>query len=268
MRSIVRGFAVLMMLAILAGQPVLAQQPAKQNVKKELVQIVQELPADVQQEVLEYARRKQEAVKRAAAALETPAPAVAGTPAPAVPAAAPAQPQAPQQAQAAPQPKPAQPAPVQPQAIQLTPQSGGVAAPPSVAEAAPAAPAAPAQPEYLSEAMNLPQTVIEWASIDYDYGKVEAGKTVTYVYKVKNTGSNPLKLTRVKASCGCTTPEWSKDPIPPGGEGFVKASFNTTGRSGYQAKTITVTGNFPTNNAVLKLHGEVLAAPAPAGAPR
>jgi hypothetical protein len=128
----------------------------------------------------------------------------------------------------------------------------------SVTPAAQPATSSPSRlPEELERAQSMEQTSVEWVSEEFNYGTVPAGTVVTHRFRFKNTGSAPLTLTNVKASCGCTTPEWSKDPVAPGAEGFVEAKFNSTGRSGANNKTITVTGNFPENRKVLKLTGMV-----------
>ncbi|TAE47909.1 MAG: DUF1573 domain-containing protein [Bacteroidetes bacterium] len=281
--KMIRLFLGALLVAGVAA-PVSAQTPDAKRTQKQLIEVVKELPADVQAEVLKYAERKRDALKKVeaqAAAVATPAPAaptpaptpaVATKPAPQVASApatvkpAPAQASAPavyppqadpakQQTQAKPAPAPAQPALAgQPQAIELN--------------NATAAPAAPAAPDYLQKAQAMNQTTVEWAQTDFDFGKVKTGAVVTHTFKFKNTGTEPLSLTRVKASCGCTTPKYSSEPVQPGQEGFIDISFNTSGKTGFQTKTVTVTGNFPTNNLVLKIRGEVegeVAAPAPAG---
>ncbi|MDX1909246.1 MAG: DUF1573 domain-containing protein [Bacteroidia bacterium] len=130
------------------------------------------------------------------------------------------------------------------------------------APAAPASPdgAAPAAPEWQAKAESMAATKIEWASDKYNFGSVPAGTTVTHKFKFKNTGTEPLVITRVKASCGCTTPNYSKDPIAPGEDGFIDVSFDSTGKNGMQTKTITVTGNFPEINKILQISGEVMKA--------
>jgi ribonuclease PH len=71
----------------------------------------------------------------------------------------------------------------------------------------------------------------------HDFGdlKEEVGQA-TYEFKFKNAGSVPIKLTDVKASCGCTTPDWTKDEVAPGKDGIVKATYNTTNRPGPSRK--------------------------------
>ena len=125
----------------------------------------------------------------------------------------------------------------------------------------PAAPA-PAQPEHIARAESLAKTSANWASKEFDFGKVASGTKVTHQFVFTNSGSEPLTITNVKPSCGCTTPNWSKEPVAPGTEGYIDVVFNTTGKSGIQSKTVTVTGNFDGSlSEVLRIKGEVDKAP-------
>lgn len=88
-----------------------------------------------------------------------------------------------------------------------------------------------------------PLPVMEVDQMDYDFGVIKEGEKVSHVYKIKNTGVAPLIIQDAKPSCGCTAPDWTRTPIPPGGEGFVKAEFDSNGKPNAQNKTITVTAN-------------------------
>ncbi|RMG61851.1 MAG: DUF1573 domain-containing protein [Bacteroidetes bacterium] len=119
-------------------------------------------------------------------------------------------------------------------------------------------PPKPAKPEWQAQAEDAAKTTVTWAEEEYNYGTVASGTKVTHRFKFTNTGSEPLTLTRVKASCGCTTPSYSTEAVAPGEEGFIDVAFNTTGKSGRQTKTISVTGNFEDNiTKVLRITGEV-----------
>jgi hypothetical protein len=119
------------------------------------------------------------------------------------------------------------------------------------------------KPDFQAKAEEMAKTTAEWGADEYNYGEVPTGTTVTHQFRFKNTGSAPLMLTRVKASCGCTTPSYSKEAVAPGADGFIDVAFNTTGKSGRQTKTVTVTGNFDGSiTKVLKITGEVLTADA------
>ncbi len=107
--------------------------------------------------------------------------------------------------------------------------------------ASPAAPAA--TPSAAEEKPEGPLPVAVYETTDHDFGTISEGQKVIHVYKIKNTGEAPLIIQSAQPSCGCTVPDWSKDPIPVGGSGFVKAEFDSSGKPGINNKTITVTAN-------------------------
>ena len=78
--------------------------------------------------------------------------------------------------------------------------------------------------------------------VEYDFGKIPQGKPVFTYFEVMNTGTEPLKLDNVQASCGCTTPEWNHEPIAPGSTASIKVGYNAAG-DGYFEKMITITYN-------------------------
>jgi hypothetical protein len=104
---------------------------------------------------------------------------------------------------------------------------------------------------------------IKFVEETHDFGNIKEGTQATYEFKFTNTGNAPLILESVQASCGCTTPEWSKDPIAPGQTGKVIATFNSSGRPGTFVKTITVkyNGAVESNTNYLTIKGSVDAAP-------
>jgi len=92
----------------------------------------------------------------------------------------------------------------------------------------------------------------------YDFGDIkEADGSASHIFTVLNNGELPLVISRVIASCGCTTPEWTKEPIAPGKTGEIKVTYDATGRPGAFAKTISVYSNGKTGNYVLTIKGEV-----------
>lgn len=99
--------------------------------------------------------------------------------------------------------------------------------------------------------------VLEVGEDSYDFGVVKEGEKVEHEFTFTNTGSSPLIISNVQASCGCTTPEYSKNPIAPGDQGLVKVVFNSAGQLGKQHKVITVTSNAASRNTLLHLRGEV-----------
>lgn len=103
------------------------------------------------------------------------------------------------------------------------------------------------------------KAVISFSEKTHDFGKVkeEDGK-VTYVFDFINSGKGPLVVSRVQASCGCTTPVWTKEPIEPGKKGAITVTYNPTGRPGVFTKNITVYSNATDEQFTLTIHGDVV----------
>jgi Protein of unknown function (DUF1573) len=110
--------------------------------------------------------------------------------------------------------------------------------------------------EAAKEAPKSDVAVFAWDSQSHDFGKIKQGTPVTHEFKFTNKGKVPLVITNVQASCGCTTPDWSKAPIPPGQEGFIKATFNAAAAGAFN-KTVTVTANVDPGFMQLSIKGEV-----------
>jgi Protein of unknown function (DUF1573) len=104
-----------------------------------------------------------------------------------------------------------------------------------------------------------PLPVMEFQNTDHDFGTIKEGDVVEYTYAFKNTGAAPLIIQGAQGSCGCTVPAWSKDPIPVGGTGFVKAKFDSNGKTNIQNKTVTVTANTWPKQTVLRFKAMVTA---------
>ncbi len=100
--------------------------------------------------------------------------------------------------------------------------------------------------------------VISFNKTVHDYGTIaEDQGTVNYTFEFTNTGGQPLVVHNVQASCGCTTPEWSRNPIPPGGKGTVKVTFDPRNRPGNFNKPVTVSSNAQTPSVLLRITGNV-----------
>ncbi|MFC0263080.1 DUF1573 domain-containing protein [Fontibacter flavus] len=93
--------------------------------------------------------------------------------------------------------------------------------------------------------------------MEYDFGTIDEGKVVEHVFKFTNDGEAPLVISNITASCGCTSPDWSKAPIKPGDEGYVKVVFNSTAKPGTQAPTVTIQANTSPNVTRLRMKGNV-----------
>jgi hypothetical protein len=108
--------------------------------------------------------------------------------------------------------------------------------------------------------------VMTFDVLEYDFGKIKQGDIVTREYKFKNTGKEPLIINNAVGSCGCTVPDYPKEPIKPNGSGVIKVTFNSAGKMGQQDKTVTLT--YDTDKTIiLHLKGTV-EAPAATPAPQ
>ena len=107
------------------------------------------------------------------------------------------------------------------------------------------------------------EPVITFDKTTHDFGKInEADGRVTTVFTFKNEGMAPLVLSNVRASCGCTTPKWTREPIEPGQSGEITVTYNPSGRPGRFQKTVTVTSNATEPTFKLQIKGEVIPKPA------
>ena len=107
---------------------------------------------------------------------------------------------------------------------------------------------------------------VKFNDTTFDFGKITDGEVVQHTYTFKNVGKAPMSIVNVEAQCGCTTPEWTKEVIPVGGEGKITATFNSSGRGGAESprveKAITVTfDNCKTDVLVLKFFSNIYAKP-------
>jgi hypothetical protein len=86
--------------------------------------------------------------------------------------------------------------------------------------------------------------VITFEKKTHDFGDMVQGDKVEETFKFTNTGNEPLIITNVEVTCGCTTPKgWQRDPIPPGGKSEVIIAFNSTGKQGKQNKVVKIVSN-------------------------
>lgn len=108
-----------------------------------------------------------------------------------------------------------------------------------------------------AQEQSTPGAKIAFAEKVINYGKVEKGANGNRVFKFKNEGTEPLVLNSVRASCGCTTPKWTREPIAPGEEGTINVKYDTN-RLGNFHKTVTVQSNASNKTVVLTIKGQVL----------
>ena len=108
---------------------------------------------------------------------------------------------------------------------------------------------------------------LRFKETSFDFGKILHNRPVTHNFEVMNTSKEAIKIDNVQASCGCTTPEWTRDAIQPGASAFIKVGYNAASE-GHFEKYITVTYN-GSGSKQIKIKGEVWKAPvgaAPANA--
>jgi hypothetical protein len=101
--------------------------------------------------------------------------------------------------------------------------------------------------------------ILQLKETGYNFGKIPQGRPVIHVFEIVNTGKEPLILENVLASCGCTTPEWSRDPIGAGATASIKVGYNAYGE-GHFNKTVTIFYNNGQTKA-LTISGEVYKLP-------
>jgi hypothetical protein len=105
-------------------------------------------------------------------------------------------------------------------------------------------------------------STIAFDKVDHDFGKFkEEDGNVSHEFIFTNTGNEPLIINRVVSSCGCTATNWTKEPVVPGGKGYVKAEYNPRNRPGKFNKTVTVFTNTQQRTIILRITGDVIPRP-------
>lgn len=99
--------------------------------------------------------------------------------------------------------------------------------------------------------------LIQFEEMKYDFGVIKQGDIVDHTFKFKNTGTAPLIISNIGVSCGCTTPDWTREPVMPGKTGTITAKFNSMGKMGMQNKVLTIESNSSAGNTMVSLVGEV-----------
>jgi len=99
---------------------------------------------------------------------------------------------------------------------------------------------------------------IVFREYEHDFGKVEEGEKVAYVFAFENKGTGNLVVKNAITSCGCTVPKYDTKPIPPGGSGNLEVVFDTYEKYGKQSKTISVRSNASKPVVILKITAEVV----------
>lgn len=100
-------------------------------------------------------------------------------------------------------------------------------------------------------------TILTVDRMEHDFGKIPDTAPVETSFVITNDGDEPLLITNAQGSCGCTVPEYPKDPIPPGESRDMKVSFNPTGKEGVNNKTVTITANTEPATTIIYVKSDV-----------
>lgn len=93
------------------------------------------------------------------------------------------------------------------------------------------------------EIKKMPKTHIDVVETKFDFGNMKEGEKVQHTWVVKNTGEQPLVISNVQTSCGCTVPSFSKEPVLPGKQGEITLEFNSAGKAGDVNKNALIIAN-------------------------
>jgi len=95
---------------------------------------------------------------------------------------------------------------------------------------------------------------------EHDFGDIQEGEVVSQIFRFKNVGDAPLLIHECSSSCGCTVPNWPKDPIPPGGVGDIEVRFDSKGKTGVQSKSVIIKTNGKPNKEAIVIRANVVKA--------
>lgn len=112
----------------------------------------------------------------------------------------------------------------------------------------------------LAPAKGAENEALQLKQPSFDFGKIQQGRPVTHLFEIQNAGTEPLRIENVQASCGCTTPEWSYDPVKAGGTTTIKVGYNSAAEGPF-TKTVTIFYN-GNKTKILTITGTVFKAAA------
>lgn len=112
--------------------------------------------------------------------------------------------------------------------------------------------------EMVEKAQKMSKTTVALSSADHDFGNVKKGQKVQHIYEITNTGKVPLIISNVRPACGCTAPDYTKEPIAPGKKGKVTLSFDSSSFNGMQNKTAEVFTNTEKTPIILSFKANVV----------
>ncbi len=110
-----------------------------------------------------------------------------------------------------------------------------------------------------NQTVDLPKTKISFKKESHDFGNVDVSSENKHAFTFRNIGNEPLKITKAKGSCGCTVPDYPKEPIMPGESAQINVVYRPSkGQAGnHQTKTVTVLSNTNPENTILKINAFV-----------
>ena len=108
------------------------------------------------------------------------------------------------------------------------------------------------------EEIDLTFPIVRFFETEMDFGESMEGETLEHTFKFINEGKEPLVISNILTSCGCTIVDWSRNPIGPGKKGEIKARFNTTNRIGLQNKSLIVLSNSSNHKEEIKIKVNVI----------
>ena len=112
--------------------------------------------------------------------------------------------------------------------------------------------------EMTKEAQSKPLTTLAISEDMYNFGDIKKGESVEHVYEVTNTGNNPLIISSVKPGCGCTAPDYTKDPIMPGSKGKITLKFDSSNFDGQIHKQAEIYANIEKAPITISFTGNVI----------
>jgi hypothetical protein len=104
---------------------------------------------------------------------------------------------------------------------------------------------------------NTPKTTITFAEYDHDFGNIKQDTENKKIFTFTNTGTEPLLIEAANGSCGCTVPNYPKNPIPPGGTGDIEVVYKPGKQENAQNKTVTVVANTEPKETLLRIKANV-----------
>ena len=108
-----------------------------------------------------------------------------------------------------------------------------------------------------TEAPNPNAPVLTFAESQFDFGDIQPDSKVHHTFKFTNTGKTPLLIADATASCGCTTPSWTKQPIAPGSTGEMEVQFDSRGKQGLINKQVSVRANTQPSITTIYIKGNI-----------